>query len=212
MNKPRVIQVLDRLKEQFPNPKTMLDYNSLSELLVAIVLSAQSTDEQVNKVTKKLFAEYSTLEDFAYADIHELEELIKGVGIYRNKAKNIKALSNMVLEEYKGEIPSTLEELTTLPGVGRKTANVMLAVGFNLPGLGIDTHVRRVANRIGLVALKDPTKIELSLKDQIPRTRWAEAHHLLILHGRQVCKARKPDCNLCTIADICDQVLDDKSL
>ncbi|NLB88343.1 MAG: endonuclease III [Syntrophomonadaceae bacterium] len=208
MSKDRIKKVLDILKEDYPNPRTMLEYNTLFELLVAIVLSAQSTDEQVNKVTRKLFARYSTLEDFANIDLKELEELIKGVGIYRNKAKNIKALAETILEKYDGRIPDDLEELIKLPGVGRKTANVMLAVGFNKPGLGVDTHVQRVANRIGLVDTKNPTQTELALKKAIPHTRWGEAHHLLIFHGRNICKARKPNCEECSINDLCDKKFD----
>lgn len=208
MAKTKVIEILDILKKDYPNPRTMLEYNTLFELLVAIVLSAQSTDEQVNKVTRKLFARYSTPEDFANVDLEELEEMIKGVGIYRNKAKNIKALAETILNEYDGEIPSDLEELTKLPGVGRKTANVMLAVGFNKPGLGVDTHVQRVANRIGLVKTKNPTQTELSLKKAIPHTRWGEAHHLLIFHGRKICKARKPNCEECSINHLCAKNFD----
>ncbi len=205
----RVTAIFDSLKLDYPNPKTMLNYNSKFELLVAIVLSAQSTDAQVNNVTKKLFAQYKTPQDMANAGIKELENLIKGVGIYRNKAKNIKALAQIINDDYAGEIPSTLEELITLPGVGRKTANVMLAVGFNKPGLGVDTHVIRLANRIGLVNSKNPTQIELDLKKMIPPTRWGEAHHLLILHGRQICKARTPNCSACSIVSICEQRIGD---
>lgn len=208
MSKDRIKKVLDILKKDYPNPGTMLEYSTLFELLVAIVLSAQSTDEQVNKVTKDLFAKYSTAEDFANLDLKELEELIKGVGIYRNKAKNIKALAEIILEKYNGQIPDELDELIKLPGVGRKTANVMLAVGFNKPGLGVDTHVQRVANRIGLVNTKNPTQTELSLKKAIPHTRWGEAHHLLIFHGRRVCKARKPNCQECSIKDLCEKNID----
>lgn len=208
MSKLRIKKILDILKQDYPNPETMLAYNSLFELLVAIVLSAQSTDEQVNNVTSNLFRHYNTPEDFAALDLKEIEEQIKGVGIYRNKAKNIQALAKVILNEYDGQIPETLEELIKLPGVGRKTANVYLAVGLNKPGLGVDTHVIRVANRMGLVATKNPTQIELLLKKEIPHTRWGEAHHLLIYHGRKVCKARKPNCQLCSIAKLCDQILD----
>lgn len=208
MGNTKINEVLDILKEDYPNPGTMLEYNTLFELLVAIVLSAQSTDEQVNKVTRNLFTKYSTPEDFANIDLKELEELIKGVGIYRNKAKNIKALAEIILEKYDGQIPNELDELIKLPGVGRKTANVMLAVGFNKPGLGVDTHVQRVANRIGLVNTKNPTQTELSLKKAIPHTRWGEAHHLLIFHGRKICKARKPNCEQCNINDLCEKNID----
>ncbi len=207
-NKQKVQAILDILKLDYPNPKTMLNYNSNFELLVAIVLSAQSTDGQVNNVTKKLFAQYKNSQELANADIKELESTIRGVGLYRNKAKHIKALAQIINDDYAGEIPSTLEELITLPGVGRKTANVMLAVGFNKPGLGVDTHVIRVANRTGLVNTKNPTHIEASLKKAIPPTRWGEAHHLLILHGRHICKARTPNCPTCSIADYCEKIID----
>lgn len=208
MLKTRIIKILDILQKDYPHATTMLKYNTKFELLVAIVLSAQSTDEQVNNVTKYLFAKYNTPEDLANIDIEELEGLIKGVGIYRNKAKNIKALAKIIYEDYNNEIPDTLEELITLPGVGRKTANVMLAVGFNKPGLGVDTHVVRVVNRLGIVATKNPTKIELSLKENIPPDRWGEAHHLLIYHGRNICKARKPNCQVCSIIKYCEQIID----
>ncbi len=209
MAKTRIIKVLDTLKKDYPEAGTMLKYNTQFELLVAIVLSAQSTDEQVNKVTSDLFTQYSEAQDFAALDLATLEELIKGVGIYRNKAKNIKALAEVIIEKYDGKIPDTLEELIELPGVGRKTANVFLAVGLDKPGLGVDTHVQRVANRIGLVATKNPTQTELSLKKEIPHTRWGEAHHLLIFHGRRICKARKPNCQTCSIAKLCDKKLED---
>lgn len=208
MAKSRIIKILDILKQDYPNAETMLNFSSLFELLVAIVLSAQSTDEQVNNVTSSLFCNYNSAEDFAALDLSELEELIKGVGIYRNKAKNIQALARVIIEEYAGHIPETLEELIKLPGVGRKTANVYLAVGLNKPGLGVDTHVLRVANRIGLVATKNPTQTEMALKKEIPHTRWGEAHHLLIFHGRKVCKARKPNCQLCSIARLCEKNLE----
>lgn len=207
MPKNKVIKILDILEKDYPNPTTMLEYNSLFELLVAIVLSAQSTDAQVNNVTRKLFKSYNTPYDLAQVDINELEELIKGVGIYRNKAKNIKALGKIINEDYNDIIPDSLEELITLPGVGRKTANVMLAVGFNKPGLGVDTHVTRVANRLGLVATKNPTSIELILKEIIPMDRWGNAHQLLIYHGRNICKSHQPNCQGCSIVNYCQQLI-----
>lgn len=155
-----------------------------------------------------MFAKYSTPEDFVNLELTHLEELIKGVGIYRNKAKHIKALAQIIIEEYDGKIPEDLEELIKLPGVGRKTTNVFLVVGLNKPGLGVDTHVQRVANRIGLVVTQNPTQIELSLKKEIPQNRWGEAHHLFIFHGRRVCRARKPDCQNFSIFDICDKKID----
>ena len=203
----RILKIIKLLQEAYPDAGPMLKFSSRFELLVAVVLSAQSTDEQVNRVTAQLFASYKTPADFAAMDINELEERIKGVGLYKNKAKNIKNFSIILLEKYAGEVPEDFDSLLNLPGVGRKSANVVLSVAFNLPGLGVDTHVQRVSNRIGIVSEKTPDKTEKALKAIIPRERWSISHHLLIFHGRQVCKARKPDCQHCCIAAFCQKII-----
>ncbi len=199
----RSLEIIKYLQQAYPDAGPMLKFSSRFELLVAVVLSAQSTDEQVNRVTSHLFASYKTPADFAAMDINTLEELIKGVGLYKNKAKNIKNLSSVLLAKYAGEVPGEFDALIELPGVGRKSANVVLSVGFNLPGLGVDTHVQRVANRIGLVSEKTPEKTEKALKAIIPQELWSISHHLLIFHGRQICKARQPDCQACCIESCC---------
>ena len=195
--------VLKLLRNEYPDAGTMLKFSSIFELLIAVVLSAQSTDEQVNRVTSALFAQYNTPGEMAALELPALEELIKGVGIFRNKAKNIKEMAIIIRDKYKGEVPADFDELLALPGVGRKTANVMMAVGFGQPGLGVDTHVHRVANRLGLVHSKTPEQTEKALKQIIPVSEWSEAHHLLIFHGRRVCKARKPECAGCVVEKHC---------
>lgn len=195
--------ILDLLRNEYPDAGTLLKFSTLFELLVAVVLSAQSTDEQVNKVTSVLFAKYNTPDKLAALELSELEELVKGVGIYRNKAKNIKELASVIRDKYRGEVPADFDKLLQLPGVGRKTANVMMAVGFKQPGLGVDTHVHRVANRLGLAHTKNPEQTEKALKQIIPMAEWSQAHHLLIYHGRRVCKARKPQCTECVLEKLC---------
>lgn len=201
----RFIKIIKLLQQAYPDAGPMLKFSSRFECLVAVVLSAQSTDEQVNRVTAELYKIYNKPADFAAMDIAELEERIKGVGLYKNKAKNIKNLSIILLEKYDGEVPGDFDALIDLPGVGRKSANVVLAVAFNLPGLGVDTHVQRVSNRIGIVSEKTPEKTERALKAIIPQELWSISHHLLIFHGRRVCKARKPDCEHCCIEADCQK-------
>lgn len=206
--KERNLVILDKLKAEYPNAATMLKFSSLFELLIAVVLSAQSTDEQVNRVTAQLFKQCNTPEQLADIDLHHLEELIKGVGLYRMKAANIKKLSAMIRDDYHGEVPADFNELLKLPGVGRKTANVMVSVGFKKPGLGVDTHVHRVANRLGLVQSKTADQTEKGLKQLIPMEDWSEAHHLLIFHGRRICHSRKPKCESCILKDLCQKKFD----
>lgn len=209
MNKKKLTSfILDSLKKEYPDAGTMLDFSNNFELLIAVVLSAQSTDEQVNRVTRELFKNYNKPADFAEVDISQLENLIRGVGLYKTKAANIKKLSDRIIDEYQGNVPEDFAHLLSLPGVGRKTANVMLAVGFNKPGLGVDTHVHRVANRLGLVRSKEAKQTELELKELIPVDRWSEAHHLFIIHGRRVCKARKPGCSACIVEELCSKNID----
>ncbi|NLN87650.1 MAG: endonuclease III [Syntrophomonadaceae bacterium] len=205
--KKRAAQILESLQQEFPDAGTMLDFGDTFQLLVAVVLSAQSTDAQVNRVTSQVFSRYQTASDFAAANLEELEEAIRGGGLFRTKASNIQKIARILLEQYQGQVPGDFEELLKMPGIGRKTAYVMMSVGFNKPGLGVDTHVHRVSNRLGLVAEKTADKTELALKAIIPRQQWSQAHHLLIFHGRQTCLARRPKCPTCVINSLCDQRL-----
>lgn len=202
----RSLKIIEQLQNAYPNAGPMLTFSSRFELLVAVVLSAQSTDEQVNRVTSELFRGANTATDFAAMDSNELEEKIKGVGLYKNKAKSIKNLSIMLLEKYAGEVPGDYDALLELPGVGTKSANVVMSVAFGLPGLGVDTHVQRVTNRLGLVQEKTPERTEKALKALLPIELWSISHHLFIFHGRKVCKARRPDCENCCVEDFCMKV------
>jgi len=199
------LKIINLLQKEYPLADTRLHFTNPFELLVAVVLSAQSTDEQVNKVTAALFAKYNSPAKLAAIDLSELEEMIKGVGLYRNKARHIKHLSTIITHDYGGKVPGEFDELLRLPGVGRKTANVVLAVGFGKPGLGVDTHVNRVARRLGIASGKNPTQIENGLKQAIPIDLWSKAHHLLIAHGRKVCRARKPGCDDCILYKLCQR-------
>jgi endonuclease-3 len=197
-------EVVTRLKAEYPDARTELDWKNPLELLVATMLSAQTTDVQVNRVTQSLFAKYRTAEDYAHADPSELEEDIRPTGFYRNKARSLRNMADALVEEHGGEVPSTMQELVALPGVGRKTANVVLGNAFGVDeGIVVDTHVRRVSGRLGLTENKDPVKIEQDLMKVVPEEDWTVFSHLLILHGRRTCKARKPDCPNCVLNDIC---------
>jgi endonuclease III len=196
--------VVARLKAEFPDARTELDWKNPLELLVATMLSAQTTDVQVNRVTQTLFAKYRTAEEYAHADPTELEEDIRPTGFYRNKARSLRNMADALVEEHGGEVPSNMRELVALPGVGRKTANVVLGNAFGVDeGIVVDTHVRRVSGRLGLTENKDPVKIEQDLTKVVPQEDWTVFSHLLILHGRRTCKARKPDCPNCILNDIC---------
>ena len=197
-------KVVDRLKAEYPDARTELDWKSPLELLVATMLSAQTTDVQVNRVTQTLFDKYRTAEDYAHADPSELEEDIRPTGFYRNKARSLRNMALALVEEHGGEVPATMRELVALPGVGRKTANVVLGNAFGVDeGIVVDTHVRRVSGRLGLTENNDPVKIEQDLMQVVPEKDWTVFSHLLILHGRRTCKARKPDCPNCVLNDIC---------
>ena len=197
-------EVVLRLKAEYPDARTELDWKNPLELLVATMLSAQTTDVQVNRVTQTLFAKYRTAEDYAHADPSELEEDIRPTGFYRNKARSLLNMADALVEEHGGEVPNTMQELVALPGVGRKTANVVLGNAFGVDeGIVVDTHVRRVSGRLGLTENKDPVKIEQDLMKVLPVEDWTVFSHLLILHGRRTCKARKPDCPNCVLNDIC---------
>jgi endonuclease III len=197
-------EVVAGLKSEYPDARTELDWKNPLELLVATMLSAQTTDVQVNRVTQTLFAKYRTAEEYAHADPTELEEDIRPTGFYRNKARSLRNMADALVEEHGGEVPSNMRELVALPGVGRKTANVVLGNAFGVDeGIVVDTHVRRVSGRLGLTENKDPVKIEQDLMKVVPEEDWTVFSHLLILHGRRTCKARKPDCPNCILNDIC---------
>ncbi|MFZ5943264.1 MAG: endonuclease III [Bacillota bacterium] len=196
--------ILTELKKNYPRVGTALRFNNPFELLIATILSAQSTDKQVNKVTAQLFKKYPAPYSFARLSSEQLSEEIKSIGLYKNKSKNIVAACQILIEKYEGSVPQTREELMQLPGVGRKTANVVLSNAFGIPAIAVDTHVFRVANRLGLADSKDPLETEKQLMVTIPEKDWADAHHWLIWHGRLVCKARKPECSKCKLGLLCD--------
>lgn len=195
--------ILDILKETYPDVKCALNYETPYELLVATILSAQCTDVRVNIITAELFKEYNTPYKMIELTEEELGEKIKSCGLYRNKSKNIIAATAMLIAEFKGEVPGKIEELLKLPGVGRKTANVVLANAFGVPAIAVDTHVFRVSNRLGIAEGKTPEEVEQGLMKAVPRDMWGYAHHLLIAHGRNLCAARKPKCEECPLAPYC---------
>ena len=197
-------EVIACLKEAYPDARTELDWENPLQLLVATILSAQSTDVRVNQVTGGLFEKYRIAEDYAEANLDLLEEEIRSVGFFRNKARSIKGMARALVEEHEGEVPRTMEELVRLPGVGRKTANVVLGNAFSVnEGVVVDTHVRRVSGRLGLTAHHDPEKIERDLLEVVPEEERTLFSHLLIFHGRRVCKSRKPDCPGCVLNHVC---------
>ncbi|OUC08176.1 endonuclease III [Litorilinea aerophila] len=196
--------ILERLHQEYPDARCALHHENPLQLLVATILSAQCTDERVNQVTPELFARYPTAEAFAQADLEELEQAVRSTGFYRNKARNIQQACRRIVAEYGGQVPDTMEELLTLPGVARKTANVVLGTAFGIAdGIVVDTHVKRLANRLGLTQESNPEKIERDLQALVPREEWIDISHLLIFHGRQVCSARKPRCAACVLNDLC---------
>lgn len=200
----RALEILDRLKQEYPDAKCALNHRNAFELLAATILSAQCTDERVNQVTPALFARYPTAEDMAAAKLEDLEELIRSTGFFRTKAKNLLGMANALVERHGGEVPAEMDALVALPGVGRKTANVVLSNAFGRSeGVVVDTHVKRLAGRLGLTRHTDPVKVEEDLMALLPRERWGDVEHLLIWHGRRVCDARRPQCAACVVADLC---------
>jgi len=199
-------KVVATLRRLYPDAKCSLNFRTPLELLVATILSAQCTDERVNQVTPALFARFRTAQDYAQADPKELESYIRPTGFYRAKARNIIACCKALVERYGGELPRTLEELTQLPGVGRKTANVVLGTIWGVPGIVVDTHVRRLARRMGLTRHTDPDKIERDLMELIPQEEWIAFGHRMIYHGRQVCLARNPKCDTCALNSFCPKI------
>ena len=199
----RSAEILKRLKVLYPVAICELDHESPFQLLAATILSAQCTDARVNMVTPALFAEYPTAQAMSVADISRVEELVRSTGFYQTKAKNLIGMATAVMNRYGGEVPREIEELVTLPGVGRKTANVLRSVVFDLPGLAVDTHVGRLSRRLGLTVEEDPVKVEYELNALFPPEEWGGFSLRLILHGRRVCDAKKPACHLCELNDIC---------
>jgi endonuclease-3 len=199
----RVKKILPILKRTYPNARTALDFAEPLELLIATILSAQCTDVRVNMVTKDLFKEYKSAKDWADADIEQIEDGIRSTGFYHNKAANIKGACTAINERFGGKVPDTLEQLVQLPGVGRKTANCVLGGAFGKPGITCDTHVIRLSRRLGLSANRDPVKLEFDLMEIVPQKSWTLFSNLLISLGRNVCKARKPDCQNCPISKYC---------
>ncbi len=200
----RLIEIFDR---EYPDAECSLIYSNPLELLIATQLSAQCKDERVNIVTKDLFEKYKTCEDYAKAELKDVENIIKSLGLYKNKSKNLIACCRKISENFGGEVPDTMEDLLTLDGVGRKTANLVLGDAFNKPAVVVDTHAIRLTNRMKLVKTKDPYKIELELKKIIPDDKQSRLCHQLVLHGRKYCDARKPDCENCPVREICPKSL-----
>ncbi len=203
LSKKKVIEVIDVLEQMYPDAKAELDFNNPYELLVATVLSAQCTDVRVNKVTKVLFDVAPDAATLSELPVETLEKIIKPCGLYKSKAKNLHATSLMLSSQWQGEIPQDIKTLMTLPGVGKKTANVVVSNAFGVPAIAVDTHVFRVSNRIGLAQANNVEETEEQLMKRIPKARWSKTHHLLIFHGRRVCKARKPDCENCDLQAWC---------
>ena len=202
--KPRALKTIELLEKEHADAKIALHYSNPLELLVATMLSAQSTDETINKVTKTLFKKYTKPEDYANADLKELEQDIRSTGFYHNKAKNLQNAAKMLVDKYNSKVPKTMEELVKLSGVARKTANIILTNAFGVvAGVAVDTHVRRLAQRLGLSENKDPNKIEKDLMSIVPKDKWMRLTDLLIFHGRRVCTAKKPNCSGCVLNKIC---------
>jgi endonuclease-3 len=201
--KARAKAIYQILTKNYPNVRCELVYKNPYQLLVATVLSAQCTDKRVNQTTPALFKKYNSIKKMAAADIKDLQQLVKSTGFYRAKAKNIKNLSQKILLDFNGKVPSNIEDLVTLPGVGRKTANVVLGHGFNIPGITVDTHFGRLSRRFGWSNQKDPVKVEFEVAKLIPQSQWTNLSQRLIWHGRRVCHSRRPACGACAIANLC---------
>lgn len=201
--KARMREVLDRLKRAYPDARIELHFKNPLELAVATILSAQCTDRRVNEVTPRLFRKYRSARGYAEADPDELKEIIKPTGFFNNKTRSIQAMARSLVERHGGRVPQTMEELNDLHGIGRKTANVILGNAFGVPGMVVDTHVRRVTLRLGFTRHTDAVKIELDLQQVIPRAEWTLASHLFIFHGRRCCFARKPACDRCPVEELC---------
>ena len=204
MDKEKVKKVLDLLEEEYPEAECALHHRNVFELIVAVALSAQTTDKSVNQVTPELFERYPDAEALSKADPADVEKFIRRIGMYKTKSKNIVAMAERIVSDFGGQVPEDYESLVSLPGVGRKTANVVLSVGFGHQRIAVDTHVFRVSNRLGLAHASTPEKTEQQLKEIIPRDDWSKAHHWLIYHGRRVCHSQRPDCVNCTLKGECE--------
>ncbi|HJA41352.1 MAG TPA: endonuclease III [Firmicutes bacterium] len=203
-SKQKMLEMLDTIQEMFPNAKCELNHRNEFDLLIAVLLSAQCTDKLVNKVTAVLFQKYHTPEDYVRVPLEELQTDIRSIGLYRNKSKNIQALCQTLIEKYNSEVPQEREALEALPGVGRKTANVVLSVAFGVPAIAVDTHVQRVSKRLKFCRQKDSVRqVEETLMQKIPPERWSQAHHQLIFFGRYFCKAQRPNCTECPFQNDC---------
>ena len=201
--KVRAKVIYRQLSKNYPNVRCELDYKNAFQLLVATVLSAQCTDKRVNQTTPALFKKYPNPQKMAKADLRDIQKLVKSTGFFRAKAKNIKGLSNKIMEEFDGNVPSNLEDLITLPGVGRKTANVVLGHAFGIPGITVDTHFGRLSRRFGWSKQKNPVKVEFEVGELIPEKEWTNLSQRMIWHGRRVCHSRKPACGACALAKLC---------
>lgn len=204
MNRKKAIEIINVLKKMYPDAKCSLDFSTPFEMLVAVCLSAQCTDDRVNKTTPSIFAKYNTPKDFANANLNELEELVHPCGFYKNKSKNLKAAGDIIMTKYKGTVPQTMDELVKIPGVGRKSANVIMLEAFDNPqGIAVDTHCKRIANRLGFSSQSEPSKIEKDLCKHIPKEYWKDVNHILIWHGRNMCTSRNPKCSQCNLSKYC---------
>ncbi|WP_252236603.1 endonuclease III [Clostridium sp. CH2] len=201
--KIRTQKILDILKETYPDAKCELNYETSFQLLVATILSAQTTDKKVNEVTKTLFEDYPDLDAFLKITNEELEDRIKQIGLYRNKSKNLILMFRQLKENFNGEVPGTMEGITSLSGAGRKTANVVLSNAFGVPSIAVDTHVFRVSNRLELANSENVLEVEMQLQKELPKSEWSLTHHLLIFHGRRCCTSRNPKCKECPLNNIC---------
>lgn len=205
MNKKNAVEIVKELKKMYPDAKCSLDFGTPFEMLVAVCLSAQCTDERVNKTTPSIFAKYDTPQDFANAKLEELEKLVHPCGFYKNKSKNLISAGQTIISDFNGEVPQTMEELVTIPGVGRKSANVIMLEAFDNPqGIAVDTHCKRIANRLGFSKESEPTKIEKDLCKYIPREYWKDVNHILIWHGRSTCTSQNPKCSQCKLQKNCN--------
>jgi endonuclease-3 len=206
MNERKIRRILDTMGEMFPEAHCELNHSNPFELLIAVLLSAQATDESVNRVTEKLFQKYRKPQDYLFVSLEELQQDIRRIGLYRNKAKNIQSLCQILLERYDGQVPAQHEQLVELPGVGRKTANVVVSIAFGTPAIAVDTHVERVSKRLGLAKADDSVlEVEKKLMKVIPRDEWSLSHHRLIFFGRYHCKAQNPQCGTCPLLDLCPE-------
>ncbi len=205
-NKKETIEIIEKLKEFYPDATCSLNFRNPFEMTISVMLAAQCTDERVNKTTPELFSKYPSPELMAKADIKDLEKIVHPCGFYKNKAKNVKACSQMILDKFNGKVPDNMVDLQSLPGVGRKSANVIMLEAFHNPqGIAVDTHAKRISNRIGFSKQTEPEKVEQDLLKQIPKEYYYDVNHLLVWHGRAICDSRKPKCEECPIKKYCDE-------